>query len=216
MNTSDLIASCQDDWDEYTRHRFVRELGKGTLPEAAFRNYLEQDYLFLIHFARAYALAIYKSHNLADMAKPFAALQGLIEHETRLHVAYCEKWGMTEEQMMVIPEQTATVAYTRLVLDTGQSESLTTLYAALAPCTIGYGVIGQWLVSHPATVLEGNPYREWIETYNDEVYQQSAVESREQLDGLLSEVRLESTDGKRIVKVFGDAVRMEIGFFHGG
>ena len=63
---------------------------------------------------------------------------------------------------MAIPEQTATVAYTRLVLDTGQSESLTTLYAALAPCTIGYGVIGQWLASHPDTVFEGNPYREWI------------------------------------------------------
>lgn len=33
------------------------ELGDGTLPDAAFRMYLVQDYLFLIQFARAYALA---------------------------------------------------------------------------------------------------------------------------------------------------------------
>jgi len=37
------------------------------LPEQCFRHYLVQDYLFLIHFARAYALAAYKSETLADI-----------------------------------------------------------------------------------------------------------------------------------------------------
>ena len=44
-------------WEGYVAHPFVVALGEGTLPEAAFRHYLIQDYLFLIHFARAYALA---------------------------------------------------------------------------------------------------------------------------------------------------------------
>ena len=39
--------------EKYTGHAFVRQLAAGTLPERCFRHYLIQDYLFLIHFARA-------------------------------------------------------------------------------------------------------------------------------------------------------------------
>ncbi|WP_281648479.1 thiaminase II [Parendozoicomonas sp. Alg238-R29] len=216
MKVSDLIASCESDWEEYTKHRFVRELANGALPEAAFRHYLQQDYLFLIHFARAYALAVYKSDNFAAMQKPMEALQGLIGHESRLHVEYCKNWGLTEEDMQAIPEATGTVAYTRLVLDAGQSGSLTDLYAALAPCSIGYGVIGKWLASHQDTVFEGNPYREWIETYSGEEYQASVVDTVNQLDELLAEMPSESQMAKRVKKIFRDATRMEISFWEQG
>ena len=56
-----LRAAAADEWEAYVRHGFVRQLGAGTLPESCFKHYLIQDYLFLIHFARAYALAAYKS-----------------------------------------------------------------------------------------------------------------------------------------------------------
>jgi thiaminase/transcriptional activator TenA len=49
-----LKAACADEWDAYVDHAFVRALGEGKLSEAAFRRYLGQDYLFLVHFARAY------------------------------------------------------------------------------------------------------------------------------------------------------------------
>ena len=52
-----LRAACTADWEAYTGHAFVRQLAAGTLPEKCFRQYLIQDYLFLIHFARAWALA---------------------------------------------------------------------------------------------------------------------------------------------------------------
>ncbi|MGU3497162.1 thiaminase II, partial [Xanthobacteraceae bacterium A53D] len=45
-----LKASASTDWQSYVDHDFVRQLGAGTLPEAAFRAYLVQDYLFLIQF----------------------------------------------------------------------------------------------------------------------------------------------------------------------
>ena len=44
-------------WSSYVAHDFVRSLGSGTLPQAAFRHLLIQDYLFLIRFARAHAPA---------------------------------------------------------------------------------------------------------------------------------------------------------------
>ena len=43
-----LKAEAAADWSSYVDHSFVRQLGEGTLPQAAFRTYLVQDYLFLI------------------------------------------------------------------------------------------------------------------------------------------------------------------------
>jgi len=36
------------------------------LAEVSFHHYLQQDFLFLKHYARAFALAIYKSQSLAQ------------------------------------------------------------------------------------------------------------------------------------------------------
>ena len=62
-----LKAEASTEWRAYTEHPFTNGLADGSLAEAAFRHYLVQDYLFLIEFARAYALAVYKSPKLADM-----------------------------------------------------------------------------------------------------------------------------------------------------
>ena len=55
------------DWTRYTNHAFVQGLGDGTLPQASFHYYLIQDYIFLIHFTRAWALAVVKSESLSEM-----------------------------------------------------------------------------------------------------------------------------------------------------
>ena len=69
-----LRGACLDDWYGYTRHDFVTRLAAGTLPEESFRHYLIQDYLFLIQFARAYALAAYKADDVADIRQAAKSL----------------------------------------------------------------------------------------------------------------------------------------------
>jgi thiaminase/transcriptional activator TenA len=51
---SRLVAAAAEPWRAYTKHEFVRLLASGSLPEVCFRRYLIQDYLFLVHFARAW------------------------------------------------------------------------------------------------------------------------------------------------------------------
>ena len=64
------------DWQHYVAHPFLRQLADGTLPEPAFRRYLTQDYLFLIHFARSYALLVSKLRTLAEMRAAAASMMG--------------------------------------------------------------------------------------------------------------------------------------------
>ena len=63
------------DWQHYVAHPFLRQLADGTLPESAFRRYLTQDYLFLIHFARSYALLVSKLRTLAEMRVAAASMK---------------------------------------------------------------------------------------------------------------------------------------------
>ena len=60
-------AGCPKAWRAYTEHAFVAGLGDGTLPRAAFTHYLIQDYVFLVHFARAWSLAVVKADTLDEM-----------------------------------------------------------------------------------------------------------------------------------------------------
>ena len=68
----------------------------GDLPEAAFRHYLIQDYLFLLHFSRAWGLAIYKSDTLAEMRRAQGLVAATLDVEIGLHVEYCRSWGIDD------------------------------------------------------------------------------------------------------------------------
>lgn len=127
-----LKADGQREWDAYTRHSFVIQLGNGSLPLPAFQDYLVQDYLFLVQFARANALAAYKSRSLADLKDQYTAL-GAIIAETDLHISLTERWGISPDELVAAPEKQATVAYTRYVLDCGMTGDLLDVNVALAP-----------------------------------------------------------------------------------
>lgn len=210
-----LRRACVGGWEAYIRHRFVRELAAGTLPQPCFRRYLVQDYLFLIHFARAYGLAAFKADTLADIRAAAAGLAAIVDHEMDLHVAYCAAWDLSEAEMAATAEADATIAYTRFVLDKGLAGDLLDLHVALAPCIIGYADIGRELAADPATLWDGNPYRAWIESYAAAEYQDVAADHARQLDALAArrggEDRLPS-----LSETFRQATRLETAFWEMG
>jgi thiaminase (transcriptional activator TenA) len=210
-----LRGAARHEWTRYTRHEFVRRLGDGSLEQAAFRHYLIQDYLFLIHFARAYALAVYKSDTLADMRQAGASLSAILDLEMGLHVKFCAGWGLDEDAMASAPEATGTLAYTRFVLERGMAGDLLDLHVALAPCIVGYAEIAAELMADPATKLEGNPYRDWIEMYAGEEYREVAAAEIAQLDSLYARRGGEARFND-LAKTFTTASRLEAGFWEMG
>ncbi len=209
-----LKAAAASDWQSYVDHDFVRQMGAGTLPQAAFRTYLVQDYLFLIQFARAYALATYKSRSLADMRAAQAGLAAILD-EMDLHVRLCGRWGLSPEKIEAAPEHQATVAYTRFVLDCGAAGDLLDLHVALAPCVIGYAEIGRNLAPNGVDALGDHPYREWIAEYAGETYQDVAARARRHLDDLAARAMTERRFTE-LAALFGKASRLEADFWQMG
>ncbi|GAM78039.1 thiaminase II [Vibrio ishigakensis] len=216
MKVSQLIEACREEWQGYIEHSFVHQLADGSLKHEAFLHYLKQDFLFLKHYTRAYALAIYKAKSLEQMRNALPSLHNLLDSEIGHHVEYCEKWGVSEAEMEAETEDFGTVAYTRYVLDTGSQGDLVDLYVALAPCAIGYGEIGANLAKRDSTVQEGNPYQSWLTMYASEEFQEGVVKCIENLDNLLVDIEPDSARAKELIEVFRTATRMEIAFWEQG
>ena len=210
-----LKAASADDWQAYVEHPFVAGLQDGSLPEAAFRHYLVQDYLFLIHFSRAWALAVYKADNLADMRAATEALNGILNIEMQLHVDYCAGFGISAAEMEAAPEDTQTMAYTRYVLEAGLQGDVLDLHVALAPCVIGYGEIGTRLIADPATKRGGNPYFSWIEMYSGDEYREVMDGAKAHLD-VLAATRLTDARFDSLSRTFNQATRLEADFWQMG
>jgi thiaminase/transcriptional activator TenA len=179
-----LKTAASAEWRTYTEHPFTDGLADGSLPESAFRYYLVQDYLFLIEFARAYALSIYKSPKLADMREASAGLSAILDVEMNLHVKLCAGWGLLPNDLEQAPPAVEMLAYTRYVLDAGMRGDLLTLKVALAPCVIGYAEIATRLASRPNALAVANPYRDWIAEYAGAPYRDVAAKARAHLEGL--------------------------------
>ena len=202
-------------WDDYVRHPFVTMLGNGTLPVDAFRHYLVQDYLFLLHFTRAHALAVAKSDDLADMRYAAGGIAAILDTEIDLHIAYCRDWGIDQAEMTATPEDPANLAYTRFVMDRGLAGDLLDLHVALAPCIIGYGEIGAMLAHAADRPAEGNPYDAWIDMYGGPDYQALAQGHVAFLDDLASR-RGGAARLPALGAAFATATRLEVGFWQMG
>jgi thiaminase/transcriptional activator TenA len=210
-----LRGAASDEWHAYVAHPFVAGLIDGTLPKPAFQRYLVQDYLFLIHFARAFALAAFKSDTLADLADRAATLSVLTGHEMAMHVEYCRGWGITREQIEAAPEAQETMAYTRYVLERGLAGDVLDLEVALAPCTIGYGAIGRAARADPRLKLQDNPYMPWIAMYSGEDYLAVADAAVARLDRIWG-ARGGEARMPQLIRTFADACRLEAAFWQMG
>ncbi|KAL7935694.1 Phosphomethylpyrimidine kinase domain-containing protein [Trichoderma chlorosporum] len=200
----------RDVWKEFVYHPFVMALGNGTLPLESFKGYIIQDYLYLIHFSRANALAAYKAKSIGDISRSNEIVTHIL-HEMKLHINYCNSFGISEPEIQATEELQACTAYTRYVLDVGQSEDWLALQMALAPCLLGYGAVAKMLHAHAETVREGNTYWAWIENYNADDYVEAVRLGSELLE---KSIRLQSPSRiEELIKIFVHATKMEIGFW---
>ena len=210
-----LKQAAPAEWRAYTEHAFTDALADGSLAEAAFRHYLVQDYLFLIEFARAYALAVYKSPELADMREAAGGLSAILDVEMNLHVKLCAGWGLSADDLERAPPASEMLAYTRYVLDAGMRGDLLALKVALAPCVIGYAEIAARLASKPNAMAATNPYRVWIAEYAGAPYQEVAAKAQGHLDDLANRYVTPAREAE-LIAIFREATRLEGDFWEMG
>ncbi|ANF44919.1 MULTISPECIES: thiaminase II [Priestia] len=204
-----LYEKLQPIWRQNHNHPFVQGMGDGTLEKEKFRFYMIQDYLYLIDYAKLFAIGAMKATNVQTMGKFAALLDSTLNEEMSLHREYAKKFEISEKELEKAQPSPTTLAYTHYMLHVGQSGTLAELVAALLPCMWSYWEIGKELSEKPGANNEF--YREWIEMYSSEEFGELATWCINLFDSLTedkSEAELE-----KLEEIFLNTTRFEYMFW---
>ena len=167
-----LKERAADIWEDCYRHPFLQKMGQGTLPREIFRFYMLQDYVYLLSYAKVFAMGVLKSEEEWLMSR-FAAMQdGILNGEMNLHREYMAALGITKEEMEAAKPSLYNRAYSANMLTVGQSGGAAEIIAAVLPCAWSYGEYGKRLVRDYAG-QNANFYQPWIESYSSKEYEDS-------------------------------------------
>jgi len=204
-----LYEKLQPIWRQNHNHPFVQGMGDGTLEKEKFRFYMIQDYLYLIDYAKLFAIGAMKATDVQTMGKFAALLDSTLNEEMSLHREYAKKFEISEKELEKAQPSPTTLAYTHYMLHVGQSGTLAELVAALLPCMWSYWEIGKELSEKPGANNEF--YREWIEMYSSEEFGELATWCINLFDSLTedkSEAELE-----KLEEIFLNTTRFEYMFW---
>src|SRR5271157_318093 len=151
-------------WEAQHQHPFVRSIGDGTLSLEKFKFWLQQDYMFLIEYARLLAVAAARSPDLETMTRFATLLKETVETEMNLHRTYAAEFGISREELERELPAPTTQGYTDFLLRVAATGDFAELASALLPCMWAFSEIGQRLAAQPAP--SDKRFAKWIAMYS--------------------------------------------------
>ena len=180
MGFSDhLLDAGADLWAAQMEHPFVTELADGSLDPAAFRTWIEQDYRYLLDYARTFAVLGTKAREEGTMAHCFAVAGEIVAEEMDLHREFAADYGLTADDLAAVSKAPTCEAYTNYLLRTARERPLAVGAAAIYPCGQGYLDVAE----HMADLADGeHRYTPFVETYTSDEFRESVAWMRELVD----------------------------------
>lgn len=196
MGFTDEIEPLFEDIVEATlEHPMVAGLGDGTLDEEPFKQWVRQDYYYLIEYNRVFALGAAKAPDLERMGTFATLLEETLHTEMDLHRAYAEEFGISEAELEATEPTPTTRGYTDFLVRTASHGTFGDLVAALLPCMWGFNEVGLRLDEQGRP--EDDRYAEWIATYSSEEFTELTEWCRELMDDVAAEAEPETRDRYR-------------------
>lgn len=205
-----MRAAADGVWRACLEHPFVRGIGDGTLPADRFRYFMIQDYLYLLDYARVFAMGVIRARDPEQM-RFFAANVGtILEGEMNIHRAYMQRLGIADEQVRAAQPAPANRAYTGYMLAVAEAGTPADIVAAILACSWSYAEIGQALASLPGAA-EHPLYGEWIRGYASEDYAATNAALMARMEKLAE--GLDEDGLARLTAIFVECSRYELGFW---
>ncbi|MEC1179747.1 thiaminase II [Metasolibacillus meyeri] len=178
-----LFKKVEPVWNSYLEHPFVKGIGEGSLDKEKFIHYMKQDYVYLIEYARIFAIGSAKANDLKTMTIFANLLHGTMNFEMDLHRAYAARFGISNEDLENTEPSATMTAYTSYMLNQAQLGGVENTIAAVLACAWSYNWIGKKLVEWPGA-LEHEFYGDWVKTYSSDEFTKIA----EDCIGLINDI----------------------------
>lgn len=206
-----LLKENSKAWDAYLHHDFVKELEKGSLAKESFLFYIKQDYIYLIQYAKCYALLALNANNAKELRFALKFQNYILAGELELHTSILQL-GIDADKLSVKDESITNIAYTRYMLSVGQNGDFLDMLTALSACAIGYADIGKELSAKLGPKeLENHPYKEWILTYSGKKFQDEIKEFEDFFNSYTEKITKEKF--AKLNEIFATVVRLETAFW---
>ncbi|MBB3933895.1 TenA family protein [Aureimonas phyllosphaerae] len=199
-----LREASEPDWSAGVAHRFVRELGEGSVAPGVMASYLVQDHRFLDDFLGLLGAAI-ASADTFDARLRLGRFAGTIAGEENTYFLRAfEALGIDAERRIGEPDKAATRGFRALMREAAQAGSY--------PCAIAVLTVAEWLYLEWARRC---PYprpphflhAEWITLHDNAEFGEFVSFLRAELD------RVGPSQAVRVGEFFTRAVRLERAFF---
>ena len=164
-----LYNSIIDLWDKYNEHPFVKGLADGTLPLEKFQFFMIQDHLYLMQYAKVFALGVLKAKNESDMRLFSGLIAATLDTESALHQDYLRRLNISQEMIAQAKPSIVTDSYTNYMIAIAEKEGLGELMAAVLSCSWSYKLIGDFMEKFPGAT-EQEFYGEWVNMYISDGY----------------------------------------------
>lgn len=192
--TQRLLAATEDIWAEYHTHPFVRGIADGTLDEEKFRYYMVQDYLYLIDYAKVFAIGVAKARDPETMRLFAGYVHQILDGEMDIHKGYMQRLGIPLEEAERAPVALDNLSYTSYMLRVAYDEGPAEIAAAILSCALSYEYIAKEIVARDPAAADHPFYGEWVRGYADPGYaasNQVLVDLTERLTRDYSQAQLE-------------------------
>lgn len=145
---------------------------------------MKQDYVYLIEYAKLFAMGAIKADSLDTMSKFSKVLDYLMNGEMGLHQNYAEQLSISRSELESTKPTPTNIAYTRYMLNVAHTGSLADLVAVMLPCSWGYQEIGSRLAKQYPDAINHPFYGDWVRMYSSEDFAASAQWKIDLLDEL--------------------------------
>ena len=184
---------------------FVVGLGDGTLERDEFERYLDQDMQYLDAYSRALALLAAAAPEESTREFFATAAAAVVTGESALHRARLD--GRAPQ-----PPSGTTSAYADFLLARTGQDGFAVGAAAVLPCYWLYAHVGAELTERARrTGLQGHPFADWLETYDDPQFHAATEVARAAVDRAAEQADTATREAMR--RAFLRACHLELEFF---
>lgn len=208
--TEELYESVKDIWESYYEHPFVKGIGEGTLEVDKFKFYMIQDYIYLLDYAKVYALGVVKADTEEVMQGFSSMVNAILNGEMSIHRSYMKRLGITSEEIKASKASITNLSYTHYMLAVSHNGTLKELAVSLLACMWSYMEIGKNLSKIPGST-EHEFYGEWVRGYISEGYKKDTYWIIDLVDELSK--NMDNHQKERLKEIFINTSKYEYMFW---
>lgn len=197
-------------WKKCLDVDFLKEMGKGTLSEDRFLNYIIQDSLYLRDYIRAHAMAMFKSRTLKEMQAFYSVLGYVNDIENSTRLKYLTDVNLTDDDIEKFEKNEACKKYTDFLIMVSVEEDIPEILIAFIPCLLGYHEVFTLLLERYPQVMDSY--------FNELVYDYTSLDYKKKCEEWIVFVNeicepLDENRKKKLKEIYIQSSKYELDFW---